>query len=268
MEKFLQVEKVAYSYSTALALKEISFSLDKGKFLGIIGPNGAGKTTLLKAINRTFAIQRGKIFLQGTDLATIPLRKIAQTMSMLGQDIEVNFTLTVLDLVLMGRFPHLARFKRESKADLNIAYECMELTETAALANRAFNQLSAGERQRVILAKALAQNPQLLLLDEPTAHLDIGHQIRIFDLLAKLNQEKGLTIIAVLHDLNLASEYCQKLLFLDQGQLISYGDPENVLQYASIEKAYGTVVLVKDNPLTGRPYVLPVSARVARFKKT
>lgn len=263
MSKFLRVDQISYGYEKALVLKDIGFSVEKGQFLGIIGPNGAGKTTLLKTINRILPLRKGEIFLEGLNLSSLSLKKIAQEMSIVEQDIQLSFSLTVLDLVLMGRFPHLVRFRKETKKDIEIVRASLELTQTLKLADRQFNQLSAGERQRVILAKALAQEPQLLLLDEPTAHLDIGHQIKMFDLLAKLNKERNLTIIAVLHDLNLASEYCEKLILLDRGELRSYGSCREVLQYEIIEKAYGTVVLVKENPLSQKPYVLPVPGKYA-----
>lgn len=261
MAEFLEVDQVSYGYEKAPVVKDLSFSLAKGQFLGIIGPNGAGKTTLLKMINRALSAQRGQILLEGLNLRDLSQEKIAQAISMVGQDLEASFSLTVLDLVLMGRLPHLSRFQKESKSDLEIARQCLELTETADLAGRQLNQLSAGERQRVILAKALAQKPRLLLLDEPTAHLDIGHQVKIFDLLVKLNQEQGLTIVAVLHDLNLAAEFCEQLLLLDQGKVVSQGSCKEVLQYASLEKTYGICVLVQENPCSRKPYVLPISAK-------
>jgi iron complex transport system ATP-binding protein len=242
-------------------LENISFNLERGKFLGIIGPNGAGKTTLLKVINRLLIPQKGQIFIENSDLSKVPLRMLAQKISMVGQDIALSFSLTVLDLILMGRFPYLERFKKEGKVDLEIARKCLQLTQTESLAGRVFDQLSAGERQRIVLAKALVQEPRLLLLDEPTTHLDIGHQIKIFDLLAKLNQEQGLSIIAVLHDLNLAAEYCSELMLLDNGRIISYGTAKEVLQYSTIEKTYGAVVLVKEHPLSQKPYILPIPGK-------
>lgn len=264
MGEFLQVEQIAYAYEKTPVLKDISFSVKRGEFLGVIGPNGAGKTTLLKTINRILPAQKGEILLQGVNLKDLKLREVARKMSMLGQDIDLSFSLTVLDLVLMGRFPHLGRFEKEQRKDLEVAHECLELTQTLNLAERYFKQLSAGERQRIILAKALAQQPQLLLLDEPTAHLDIAHQIKMFDLLLKLNQENGLTIIAVLHDLNLASEYCTKLLLLHRGEIISWGSPWEVLRYETIEKTYGAVVLVKENPLSRKPYILPIPGKYTK----
>jgi len=267
MDKFLQINQASYSYRDGFALKDIDFSVKKGEFLGIIGPNGAGKTTLLKMLNRTFTPQKGQISLEGKNLNSLTLRTIAQKLSMVGQDIQLSFSLTVLDLVLMGRFPHLRRFKTEVKSDIEVAHNSLELTQTLALADRDFSHLSAGERQRIVLAKALAQEPELLLLDEPTAHLDIAHQTKVFDLLTNLNKKNNLTIIAVLHDLNLAAEYCDKLLLLDKGKIVDWGNSHQVLQYATIEKTYGTVVLVKENPITGKPYVLPVPGRYVKQDK-
>ena len=261
MSAYLQLRCVSYGYTSASVLKDISFEVQKGQFIGVIGPNGAGKTTLLKIINRIAIPQKGEILLGELNIRRAPSRKIAQKISMVGQDIQLSFNLTVMDLVLMGRFPYLKRLQQETKKDLDIARECLELTQTLDLAERQFIQLSAGERQRVVLAKALTQQPRLLLLDEPTAHLDIGHQTRMFDLLSELNRKKGITIIAVLHDLNLASEYCEKLILLDHGQIINYGTSKEVFQYSSIEKVYGTVVLVKENPLSQKPFILPIPGK-------
>lgn len=261
MSNLLQVKNISVGYDTNLILQNINFSVARGEFVGIIGPNGAGKTTLLRTINRLLTPKKGSILFKDSALSCLSLREIAQNISIVGQDISLSFSLTALELVLLGRFPYINRFAKETKKDLEIAYKSLELTDSLSLANRTFNHLSAGERQLIVLAKALAQQPQLLLLDEPTAHLDIGHQIKLFDLLLKLNQETQLTIVAVLHDLNLASEYCQKLILLDQGGIVSYDTPYKVLQYAAIEKAYGTVVLVKENPLTKKPYILPVPAK-------
>jgi len=161
--------------------------------------------------------------------------------------------------VLLGRIPHLGRLQLETKADYSISEKALGMTDTLHLKEKRMDELSAGERQRVIIAKAIAQQPFLLFLDEPTAHLDIGHQIQVLDLLKRLNQRDNLTIVMVLHDLNLASEYCNRILLLNEGEIFKEGSPQEVLTYQNIEAVYKTVVVVNNNPITSKPYVVLVS---------
>jgi len=227
--------------------------------LGIIGPNGSGKTTLLRLLSRVLPPQEGMILFLGQDIFKLDLKSFCQKTAFVSQDTVINFAFTVSEIVLLGRIPHLKRLQSETKLDRKKADDSMVLTDTLVLKQKMIDELSAGERQRVMIAKALAQEPVLLFLDEPTSHLDIGHQIQILDLLKKLNKESGLTIVMVLHDLNLASEYCNRILLLAEGKVFKEGPPEEVLTYQNIEQVYKTVVLVKNNPINKKPYVVLVS---------
>ncbi len=227
--------------------------------MGIIGPNGSGKTTLLRLLSRVLPPQEGMILFLGQDIFKLDLKSFCQKTAFVSQDTVINFAFTVSEIVLLGRIPHLKRLQSETKLDRKKADDSMVLTDTLVLKQKMIDELSAGERQRVMIAKALAQEPVLLFLDEPTSHLDIGHQIQILDLLKKLNKESGLTIVMVLHDLNLASEYCNRILLLAEGKVFKEGPPEEVLTYQNIEQVYKTVVLVKNNPINKKPYVVLVS---------
>jgi iron complex transport system ATP-binding protein len=249
---------VSSGYGNLEILKDVSFEIEKGDFTGIIGPNGSGKTTLLRTATRLIKPFGGEIFLEGKNLSDIPLKKLAAIMAVVPQDTVFMFPFRVIDVVLMGRIPYIKRFGFESPEDSKIALKALEFVDAVHLKDRFIDELSGGERQRVIIAKALAQEPRVLFLDEPTTHLDINHQVQIFELLRKLNKEKGLTIVAILHDLNLASDYCDKLILMDNGAIKRKGAPAEVLDYKIIEEVYKTVVIVKENPLTSRPHVFLV----------
>lgn len=258
MANLLEVKNLTCGYTEKEVIKNISFSLEKGEFLGIIGPNGAGKTTLLRIITQILLPWEGKIFYRGKDIKEFPLKDLAKEISFLPQSIEIPFSFTVEEFISMGRFPHLNRFEKMKKYDYAVIRKVMTLTDVLELSSKNVNDLSGGERQRVYLGQTLVQEPKLLLLDEPIAHLDIGHQINILDLIKKLNQEEGLTVIAIFHDLNLASEYCDRLLLLNEGKIYKNGQPEEVLTYKNLEEVYKTVVIVNKNPLSSKPHVLLV----------
>ena len=245
-------------YGNAEILKSISFNIEKGDFTGIIGPNGSGKTTLLRTATRIIKPFKGEIFLEERNLADMPLKELATITAVVPQDTVFMFPFRVIDVVLMGRIPYINRFGFESKKDLRISLEALEFVDGLHLKDRFIDELSGGERQRVIIAKAIAQQPRILFLDEPTIHLDIGHQVQIFELLRKMNRDSGLTIVAILHDLNLASEYCDKLIMLDEGMVKIQGNPNEVLNYRTIEEVYKTMVIVKENPITFRPHIFLV----------
>jgi iron complex transport system ATP-binding protein len=249
---------VSSGYGNLEILKNVSFKIEKGDFTGIIGPNGSGKTTLLRTATKLIKPSSGEIFLKGKNLADIPLKELAVVMAVVPQDTVFMFPFKVMDVVLMGRTPYIKRFGFESREDLKIALKALEFADAVHLKDRFIDELSGGERQRVIIAKALAQEPKILFLDEPTTHLDINHQVQIFGLLKKLNKEQGLTIVAILHDLNLASDYCDELILMDNGAIKRKGAPAEILDYKIIEEVYKTVVIVKENPLTSRPHVFLV----------
>ncbi len=210
-------------------------------------------------MSRVLVPQKGNIVLDGRDVAGMDLKEFCRKIAFVAQDMTINFSFSVLEIVLMGRIPHLKRMQAETKKDYAITQNCLVMTDALYLKEKRIDELSSGERQRVIVAKALAQEPVLLFLDEPTSHLDIGHQIQILDLLKRLNRQNNLTIVMVLHDLNLASEYCNRILLLNEGKIFKEGVPVEVLTYQNIEAVYKTVVVVKENPINGKPYVILVS---------
>jgi iron complex transport system ATP-binding protein len=200
----------------------------------------------------------GTVRYDGKDVYKASPNQIACSIAVVPQDTLIVFEFLVRDIVMLGRIPYLKKFKKEAETDLSAVERAMTLTSTTHLADKFINELSAGERQRVIIAKALAQEPKLLILDEPTSHLDISHQIEIFNLIKRLSTREGLTVLAVLHDLNLASEYCDRLILLSEGRIYTQGSPREVLNYKTIEEVYKTVVIVHENPISKKPYIFLV----------
>ncbi|MFA5118179.1 MAG: ABC transporter ATP-binding protein [Candidatus Omnitrophota bacterium] len=255
----ISISNLNAGYYTADILRDISLQINKGDFMGIIGPNGSGKTTFLRVLSRSLKPRQGLIMLNGRETARMELKEFCRQAAFVAQDTAVNFSFSAFEIVLMGRIPHQKRLSWQTKEDLAAAHEAMILTDTETLKDKQINELSSGERQRVFIAKALAQEPTVLFLDEPTSHLDIGHQIQILDMLKTLNRDKKLTIVIIMHDLNLAAEYCNRLVLLDKGKIFAAGSPETVLTYQTIESVYKTVVVVDKNPINNKPYVLLVS---------
>lgn len=246
-------------------LREISLRVGRGELIGIIGPNGSGKTTLLKAITGTLKPQKGEILLKGKNIRHMGFRGLARTVAVVSQNIPASF-MTVEEFVLLGRIPHYSRLQfLETKKDEKIARKYMSVTDTLRYQNQPMEEISGGERQLAVVARALAQEPELLLLDEPTSHLDIKHQTAILDLVRELNRSSHLTVMMVLHDLNLASEYCDRLILLNNGNIHRIGTPAEVLTFQIIEEVYETVVVVEENPISHKPYVLVVSGQ--NYKK-
>ena len=255
----VKTEDLWGGYVANTVIRGVSLEINKGDFLGIIGPNGSGKSTLMKLMTRVLSPDKGRTLLEGRDVQELKLKDLAQKIAFVPQDTFISFPFTVEETVLLGRIPHLGRLQFETKKDFLAAEKAMELTDTASLKDKYIDELSAGERQRVFIARALAQEPSLLFLDEPTSHLDIGHQIQMLDLLKRLNDKNGMTVFLVLHDLNLASEYCDRIILLENGRIFKQGGPKEVLTYQNIETVYKTMVIVKENPVSLKPYVLLVS---------
>jgi iron complex transport system ATP-binding protein len=255
----LALDDVHFSYSGAdFALAAINLPIPAGSAIGIIGPNGAGKSTLLKLITGVLRPTSGKVTVDGYDVAGVKQVEVARRIAMVPQDNYLDFPFTVEQVVLMGRYPHLRRWRWEGERDRKVAAHSMEVTATHHLAGRPVTSLSGGERQRVAIARALTQEPEVLLLDEPTAHLDIAHQAQILDLMCRLNRERGLTVVAALHDLNLASAYLGLLTFLKEGRIIDFGPPHKVLTAENIAAVYGVKVLVTRHPRRDCPQVMLV----------
>jgi iron complex transport system ATP-binding protein len=257
MNHLLALNNISFSYNHRPVLQKISFDLSPGEFLGILGPNGSGKTTLLRLMAGVLRPQAGSIHLLDRSIQEFSPRERARMIGVVPQQFDILFPFTALEVVLMGRWPYTRLFSWESAEDLAKAREAMEVTDSLQFADRPITELSGGERERVILARALAQDPKILLLDEPTTHLDLKHQMEIYNLLLKLNREKGLTIVVVVHDLNFASMACQKILLLQEGRLVKLGDPQEVMDSEIIYQVFGAKVLVQKHPETGRAVYFP-----------
>lgn len=260
-ETILRINNLFCGYDGKIILRDIGFEALKGEIISIIGPNGSGKTTLLRAISNIIKPEKGEIILQGENLARISHKELAGKIAVVAQAVEPA-VMTVEEYVLLGRLPYFRKYQFfETKNDMSLARKYMELTDTFRLKDSLMSTISGGERQLASIARALVQEPNLLLLDEPTSHLDITHQVQILELIKRLNRELGLTVLMVLHDLNLASEYSDRLVLLNGsgGSIYRQGVPEEVITRVSIEAVYQTEVLIKKNPLSGKPYVMLVS---------
>jgi len=257
-------DRVSFAYGTIEALIDLSFSVAEGEILGLLGPNGSGKSTVVRLLSRVLTPRSGRVRFAGRDLGTYSREELARQVAVVPQETAIELPFSVLEVVLMGRSPYLGRFGFERALDLTIAYRAMEQTGVHQLAAREIHELSGGERQRVILARALAQDPRVLLLDEPTAFLDIKHQVEVYDLVKNLSRQSGLTVVASLHDLNLAALYCDRLALLKAGRLFCLGTPEQVLTYANIKTVYETEVYIGRNDLTGKVHILPLDAETRR----
>lgn len=263
MSVLLNLQNLSGGYPKSKVIQQVNLEINEGDFLGIIGPNGSGKTTLLRLMTRVLMPSSGRVYFRGEDIQRMDLKEFCRKVAFVSGNGSSGFFLSVWEMVLMGRIPHLKRLQFEGREDFEIAGQMLSLTDAEGLKDKRCDELSAGERQRVSIARALAQEPQLLFLDEPTSHLDIGHQIQVLDLLKNLNRRNNLTVVMVLHDLNLASSYCRSIVLLDKGRVFKAGSPQEVLTYQNIEAVYKTVVLVNENPITRRPNVILVPGEKA-----
>lgn len=251
----IEVKSVSFSYDKQWVLQDVSFRVDKGEFIGLIGPNGSGKTTLLKILYRLLSPQKGEVLFELVPLKRMDRKDIAKRMGVVAQETHLLFPFRAMEVVLMGRSPYLGHLMFEREKDLEIARKAMEWTETLPFSERPIDELSGGERKRVFIARALAQEPEVILLDEPTANLDIHHQVDFLDLILTLNRERGLTIIMASHDMNIASEFCDRLILLREGRIYKIGTPHEVITKENIERVYGCEVWVDQNPLSGMPRI-------------
>ncbi|HUL37825.1 MAG TPA: ABC transporter ATP-binding protein [Thermodesulfobacteriota bacterium] len=251
----IEVSSISFRYREEWVLEDVSFRVEKGEFVGVIGPNGSGKTTLLKMLYRLLSPQKGEILFELVPMRKMDRTDIAKRIAVVAQETQLLFPFSVLETVLMGRSPYLGHLMFESEKDLEIAKKAMEWTETFSFAERPMDELSGGERKRVFIARALAQEPEVILLDEPTANLDIHHQIDFLDLILTLNRERGLTILMASHDMNVASEFCDRLILLQGGRIYQIGTPDEVITRENIEKVYGCEVWVDQNPFSGMPRI-------------
>jgi iron complex transport system ATP-binding protein len=235
---------VGFSYGDRPALKDLTLEVPMGDFCALIGPNGSGKSTLLKLMSGLLAAETGTVELFGRPLAELPFGERARRIGFVSSEESFVFPYRVLDVVLMGRAPRTSWLGSETPEDVEAARNAMALTDIWPLRDRGIHELSSGERQRVLLARALAQEPQVLLLDEPSAHLDLGHEWALFDLLTRLHEERQLTVVCAVHDLALAARYAQRLVVLREGRVLSTGTPEEVLTEALLQKLFDLPITV------------------------
>ena len=255
MTPAVDIANLAFLYQKQLILENVSFSVAQSSFFLIIGPNGSGKTTLVRLIGGIERPDKGRIILMGRTISTYSKKALARKIAFVPQVIPIDFPFTVRDIVLMGRAPHLGMMGFPGKKDLEIVEAAMAFTDVLSLSQRRVSQLSGGERQRVFIARAICQEPEMILLDEPTAALDPAHQINIMNLMKRLKKEKGTTIVMVSHDLNLSAIYGDRLLLLKKGGILQEGTPHEVLTEPLLKKAYGCNLLVDENPYQGSPRI-------------
>jgi iron complex transport system ATP-binding protein len=264
----LRAQAVSFAYrEREPVLRDVDLRIPRGGLCGILGPNGSGKTTLLRLLGGLVSPQSGSITLDGADVSRIPRNIIARRMAIVPQETQLAFDYTVLEMALMGRYPHLGAFEIEGPDDLALARQALDATGTLALQSRMFNTLSGGEKQRVVIASALAQfgtpagtggTTEALLLDEPTASLDLAYQLEIRSILERLNRDRGLTIVVSTHDLNLASSLCRDLILLDRGCVLAAGPSASMLEPGLIRQLYGVDVEISTHPASGHPLVVPL----------
>jgi iron complex transport system ATP-binding protein len=261
---FLAADHVSYTYDRRSgvdpvnAVRDVSVAIARGSLTGLIGPNGCGKTTLLKLLAGVLTPHSGTVVLDGTALSSMSRRHVAQRIAVVPQETHPAFEYTVLEMALMGRHPHLGAFQLEGPADLSIARESLDATGTLHLAGRSYMALSGGEKQRVIIASALAQTPEVLLLDEPTASLDLGYQLEIGLLMQRLNRERSATMVMATHDLNLAASLCDTLVLMRNGRVIASGKTSDVLTSAMVRQLYDVEADVRLHELAGHLTVVPL----------
>ena len=252
----LEMQNVSLGYNHQPVLQDITLKASPGELVGLIGPNGSGKSTIIKAMSRIIHPHSGKILVGGQDIARIPRKDLACLVGVVPQLPLLPSTFTAYEIVLMGRNPHLGLFQSEGQRDWAIAWQAMEKTATDLLANRRVNELSGGEIQCLLIARVLVQETKAILLDEPTANLDIGRQVEIFDLIKNLCTESNLTVLAALHDLNLAAQYCDRLFLINERHIHAEGTPTEVITDQNIKQVYGAENCVYTHPVNGLPTVL------------
>ncbi len=261
MEHSISTKAITFKYDESTIIDCLDFQVKRGSFITIIGPNGSGKSTLLKLMAANLSCYEGTVLINNRGLNTYKMKELAKEMAVVPQDTSVSYDFDVYDIVLMGRNPHLKRFQKESEVDFQIVKEAMEQTDTLHLKDRKINEISGGERQRVIIARALAQQSKIILLDEPTSSLDIHHQLEVLELLKRLNKEKKVTIIAVLHDMNLAARYSQEILLLHHGKMLTMGKTEEVMTVENLQQAYQMEMIIQRNTYTKALEVIPLAVK-------
>ena len=255
----LQVRDLSFSYGEKPAVDHVDFHVNRGEFVGLIGPNGSGKSTALKMVYRALTPDAGEILLDGRPISSMTFRESALKMAVVGQENEVPFNFKVREIVAMGRTPHKRMFDIDTAEDRYMVHHALEHVGMAEMEDRSYLHLSGGEKQRVIIARAVAQESDFFLMDEPTNHLDISYQLQIFDFVRRL----GVTVLSAIHDLNMAALYCDRLYVLKAGRVVLEGTPEEVLTEQNIRDVYGVACTVETHPMTGKVAItfLPAGLR-------
>lgn len=257
-EHAVQAESLSFSYDETPVLREIDLTVSKGEFLSLLGPNGAGKTTLFNLLSGLYKPVVGAVKIFGRNIGTLHQKEKARLLGVVPQETTANFDFTNLEIVLMGRVVHTSRFGNESADDIREALAAMKRTETEHLAHRGFMEVSGGEKQRVVLAQVLAQETSIMLLDEPTSKLDINYQIEIMQLIKDIKKERDLTVIAIFHDMNLAAQFADRIVFIKEGRIVGDDTPEEILTPHIIRSVYNARVMVERDPHSDKPLIVPL----------
>jgi iron complex transport system ATP-binding protein len=261
----LRAENLRFSYGGQRVIDGVTLTVAPGDRLALVGPNGSGKSTLIRLLSGVLRPEEGRVLLEGRDLRSYRPRELARRIAVVPQETSLDFPFSVLEVTLMGRSPHLVGLGFEGDRDVAIAERCLELVGARSLGSRRFQELSGGEKQRVVIARALAQEPAVLLLDEPATFLDVKHVVDIFEVLVERSVSERISLVVVLHDLNLAALYCPRIALLKNGRLLAEGPTGEVLTYANVRATFETDVYVSRNDLTGTLNVLPLARR--RFER-
>jgi len=254
--KIIEIEKLSLGYRAKKVIEELNLSFEAGEFCALLGPNGAGKSTLLKALIGYLPPLSGRILLSGKDLTRWQKQELAKTISLIPQDFQLQFDYTVEEIVLMGRFPYLGLWQKYSDEDKKIVGEVLEKLDLTQMKDELYSQLSGGERRRVSIARALAQQTEILLLDEAFANLDINHQLEIMQILSEINRQAGKLIILVSHNINLSAEYCQRIVLMKNGKVMADGKPAQIITSQNLEKVYQAKLEIIQNPVSGKPNLI------------
>jgi iron complex transport system ATP-binding protein len=260
----LKLRGVSFSYSNGRILDDVNLIIQPGEMVALLGPNGSGKTTLIKLASGILKPAQGEIWLDGSRLDNLSRRAVARKLAIVPQHFNLSFAFTAEEVVALGRIPFLGTLSTEKEVDHTAVNESFELAGISHLRRRRFDELSGGERQKVVLAMALAQQPELLLLDEPTLHLDIAQQVEILELVRRLNRERKVTVLAAVHDLNLAALYFDRIVMLHRGALAADGTPAAVLTQDRIKEVFSASVQVQTHPLTGTPQIIVLPQNTQR----
>lgn len=257
----IEAAGLCFSYDGRAVLCDIALRVAPGEVIGLLGPNGSGKSTLLRVIAGALTGYEGVVQIAGREIRDFPRRELAQRVAVVPQESTFGFPFSVLEIVLMGRHPHLAGLAFESPTDIEIAKSALGRCGALAFASRPIHELSSGERQRVVFARALAQQPRILLLDEPASFLDIRYQVELYDIVRDMAHTQGCAVLTALHELNLAAEYCDRVYLLSDGRIAADGAPAQALSYANVTRVFDTDVYVDINSLTGKPLIVPLSRK-------